>query len=337
MRIVVRVLAAACVLAASATARADVGVELQLNASGQALARQLGLTAGELQRRLRAQVDQLFATAHVDGFLEAFADAAAFSGHGIGVDYACPCDVVVGLSGAGALATDEQLGGPGQLERGVAANLALTAGVGLARWGYPRVTLFANGFYHGDGTAGFDGSVASAGAHVQVQLVLPQERNAALRWRGVAVTTGLELTRWTLGVARPVAEDFRVTGSNMAANVSLASDGRFDVTATTAALPVEVSTGLQLATIFGFYVGAGADLDLGGATLAAAQHGTVMDASARSLGTLAVTGTASHAASPLVARALAGTELELGQFVVFAQVEAAPSLASAGLGLRFAL
>ena len=337
MRILVRILAAACVLAASATARADVGVELQLNASGQALARRLGITSSELQQRIRAQVDQLFAADHVATFLEAFADAAAFSGHGIGVDYACPCDVVVGLSGAGALATDDQLGGSDQLARGVAANLALTAGVGLARWGAPRVTLFANGFYHGDGTAGFDGSVASAGAHVQVQLVLPQARNAAVRWRGVAVTTGLELTRWTLGAARPVSQDFTVRGGSMTADVSLASNGRFDVAATTFALPVELSTGLQLAKILGFYVGAGADLDLGSATLAAAQRGTVTDASDRALGTVAVTGTASHAASPLVARALAGTELELGQFVLFAQVEAAPSLASVGVGLRFAL
>ncbi len=325
-------------LACGASARADVTVGVTLTPDGEALARQLGLTTADLQQRIAAHVDDVFATAHVPEMLRSFSDAAAFSERGLGVDYgSLPRGVVFGIAGTGTLAANDQLGGSNMLARGLAANFAAMAGLNLARWNAPRWTVYANGFYQSAGTDELTGALTSGGAHVQVAAIEPQPSTAVLRWIGVDVTTGVEITQWSLGMDAPISRAFTITGNAQSADVALASSGRFDVTAMTTTLPLEVTTGLRLAGVVATYVGGGVDVDVGQASLTAQTSGNLTDASGHMLGTLAIAGTASRSGTPLVPRALAGTQLELGQFKLFAQVNAAPSLASLGVGIRFVL
>lgn len=325
-------------LACGTSARADVHVSVNLTPDGQAFAQQLGLTPMDLEQRIGARVDEVFATADVPELLRAFSDASAFSERGLGVDYvSVPRGVLFGVAGTGTLAASDQLTGGDRLTRGLAANVAVMAGMNLSRWGYSRWTVYANGFYQSAGTDGLDGDLASGGAHVQLAAIEPAPSSATLRWIGVDVTTGVEITQWSLGMSQPVMRTFSIDGNTQSANVALASAGRFDVSATTTTLPFEVSTGMRFANVLATYVGGGVDIDVGQATLAAQTDGTLSDTSGRMLGTISIAGSASHSGTPVVPRALAGAQLELGQFKIFAQVNASPSLASLGAGIRFVL
>ena len=319
-------------------ARADVTVDLKLNANGQQLAQQLGLTSQQLAQRIAARIDQVFATDRVGSFLQTFADTSAFSGRGLGVDYgSLPDGALFGMSATGALATGNETFTGSPLVRGMAANLALMGGLNLAHWGHPRVTMFANGFYRNASTDELAGGIASVGAHVQIAVIEPQEPQT-VRWIGVDLTTGVEVTRWTLGSTHPIGDSFAIAGSRgQTMEVALDQNGRFDLEAATATIPVEASTGVRVANFIALYVGGAADLSGGAGTVSAATMGELRDAGGRSIGTVAIAGASSRAMSPFEPRALAGAQLELAQMKLVGQVNVAPSLASVGLGIRFVL
>ncbi len=320
-------------LACGTSARADVRVDVRLTPDGEELARERGLTPDQLAHDIADRVSDLFAAVDVGSFLQTFSDTSAFSARGLGVDYASlPRGVVIGLAGTAAFASSDEFAGTTLLAHDVAPNVAAMAGLNLAHWGHPRWTVYANGFYRADSIDQLDGSLASGGAHVQAKLIVPSPPGA-LRWIGVDLTTGLEITRWTLGTSRPLARDLAVDGMDLA----LATAGRFEVSATSSAVPVELTTGVRVVNALALYVGGGIDLDLGEASVTAQTNGELRDASDRSLGTVTIAGGESHAGSPLVPRALAGTQLELGQFKLFGQVNASLTLASVGVGFRFVL
>ena len=88
------------ILLLSATAQADVLVDVRLNAHGEATARQLGITPADLAQRIRGRINELYRTAQVDNYLATFSDTTAFSARGLGVDYvSLPSSVVVGFAG----------------------------------------------------------------------------------------------------------------------------------------------------------------------------------------------------------------------------------------------
>ncbi len=325
------------VLACATSARADVTVDVTLTPDGQALARQLGLTTADLEQRVGAELDAVFATAHVPDLLRALSDASAFSARGLGVDYvSLPRGVLFGIAGTGAITTNDQLAIADRLTGGLVVDLAAMVGLNLARWGHPRWTLFANGYYQSDGTTALEANLASGGAHVQVAVIAPHGPHL-LRWIGLDVTTGVELTRWAVGVSEPIEGAFEVGGGAQSAYVELVSTGRFELAATTTAIPFEVTTGVRLAGLLALYAGGGVDLDVGQATVAAQMTGPLSDAAGHMLGTLTIAGSDRRSGTPLVPRALGGAQLELGQVKVFAQVNAAESLASVGAGVRFVL
>src|ERR1043165_4825663 len=75
-----------CLLLPS-VARAQVTVGVTLNADGQALANQLGITSAELASRIQDQVNAAYDATNVNGFIRSFTDATSFSTRGLGVDY----------------------------------------------------------------------------------------------------------------------------------------------------------------------------------------------------------------------------------------------------------
>src|SRR3954470_21337215 len=94
-------------LAVPAVARADSSVVVTLNAQGQALAQQFGQSEQQMVDKVKAGIDSIYQTAHIEGLLRAFANTAAFADRSAGVAYIVDRgDVTVGALATGALSSD---------------------------------------------------------------------------------------------------------------------------------------------------------------------------------------------------------------------------------------
>ena len=103
------------------------------------------------------------------GLLRAFADVAAFAQRGLGTDVdPDPGDVMIGLAGTG-FQGDIAIGAENALLAGSSVNAAVMVGVNLARWGHPRWTVFANGFYLATTVRALDGDLGGVDLHLRLQ------------------------------------------------------------------------------------------------------------------------------------------------------------------------
>jgi hypothetical protein len=328
------------ILLAASPARAQVTVGVALNAEGDAVATQLGITPAELASQMQGLINDAYGASDVDAFIRSFADATAFSMRGLGVDYASdPESLIVGVGANFAVAAAEQVNATERPTSGLAANIAFMAGLNLSSQGAPRWTVFANGFYRNGSTSSLRGGILSAGLHVQYRLVDPQRDDRAttkaLRWIGIDVTSGIELTRWTLGVQDDIVSEFGVEGSNGTGRVILDSTGTFDMRSTAGTIPLEISTGIRIALLVSVYVGAALDFTAGPGRLDANLNGTLYAGDGREIGTSTITGGGDRSASPFAARVLAGAQLNLWKLKFYAQVNgSATPAASVGFGIR---
>jgi hypothetical protein len=339
-----RVMRAAVVVAAlacAAAARADTTVTVQLTPEGEQLAQQLGVTPAQLAAQVKAEIDDAYQTANIDNFVQSFVDATAFSARGIGVDYASsPKGFVAGFAVNVAAAGDQQLRADERPTAGLAANLAVMVGMNLAEWKHPRWTIYANGFYRNAELERLDGSILSAGAHVQYTIIrAPADGGTGtfVRWIGIAATTGLELTRWNLGTGSDtLSTDFDVGSGNNTANVDVDLTGQLDLRTQAITVPLEATTGLRIMWLATLYAGVGIDFTIGTGDLAANMNGVARADDGRQLGTVAVTGTGGATGSPATVRGLAGLQINLWKLKLFAQLNASQSpAASVAFGLKF--
>jgi hypothetical protein len=327
-------------IAVSAHAHAQIAVDVQLNAQGQQLAQQLGITQAELASRMQNAINVAYGATNVDGFIRSFADATAFSMRGLGVDYASdPNSLILGIGANFAVAASEDVSASDRPTAGLAANIAFMAGLNLASQGAPRWTVFANGFYRNAATDDLRGGLLSGGLHVQYRLIDPQrDRGAvttALRWGGVDITGGIELTRWTLGIDDDISTDFGVTGTSGSANLTLDSTGTFDLRASTVSIPVEVSTSIRIALLLSVYIGAAVDITAGTGKLDTNLDGTLTTSDNRDVGTATITGGGQEDASPLAGRILAGAQLNLWKLRLYLQLNGSTTpAANVGFGVR---
>lgn len=328
------------ILLVATRADAQVAVGVTLNTEGNMLAQQLGVTPAELAMRMQSSINTAYGATNVNGFIRSFADATAFSMRGLGVDYASdPNSLILGVGVNFAVAASEQVNATERPTSGLAPNIAFMAGLNLASQGAPRWTIFGNGFYRNGSTEDLRGGILSAGMHVQYRVFDPQEENGvattALRWIGIDVTAGVEMTRWSLGVDDQITTELGVAGTSGNANLILDSTGTFDLTATTVTLPVEATTGVRIALLLSVYVGVAIDLNAGTGKLDANLNGTLFTTDGRNVGNATITGGGEESASPLAARILAGVQLNLSKLKVYAQVNgSATPAASVGFGIR---
>lgn len=335
-----RAVVVAAVLLVSARANAQVSVTVDLNPEGEMLAQQLGVSAQDLATRIQDQIDTAYDASNIEGFLRSFGDATAFSMRGLGVDYvSMPKNLIVGVGANVAVAASGDYNAEDRPTAGLSPNIGFMAGLNLSEYKRPRWTVFANGFYRSATVSSLQGSISSFGLHVQYRIVHPQADEGvttkALRWTGIDVTTGLEITRWSLGVEDQITTDFAVDGTNGSASLVLDSMGRFDLTSTAATVPVEVSTGVRIALLLSVYLGAAFDLSGGSARLDANLSGTLRTSDDRGVGTTTIVGRGDNTASPAAARVLAGVQLNLWKLKVYGQVNgSATPAASVGFGIR---
>jgi hypothetical protein len=321
-------------------AEAQVTVDVALNAEGDAFASRLGVTPAELAAQMQTLIDNAYGASDVDAFIRSFADATAFSMRGLGVDYASdPNSLVLGVGANVAVAAPERVNAMERPTSGLAANIAFMAGYNLSSRGAPRWTLFANGFHRNASTTSLRGGISSAGIHVQYRLVDPQRDDQAatklLRWIGIDVTGGLEVTRWSLGVNDNIVTEMGIDGANGSGRVILDSTGTFDIRSTAGSIPLEVSTGIRIAMLVSVYVGGAVDLTVGQGSLATNLGGTLYAGDGIVIGTSTITGGGERGASPFAARMLAGAQLNLSKLKVYAQVNgSAIPAANVGFGIR---
>ena len=125
------------VLCSASVGRAD--VEIRLNAEGEQLAAEFGLTADELATQMSDQIDLLYQVTHIEDLLHVMSNTAAFSTRGLGASYDVDRgDRFVGVTAAG-FHGDVGVGVVNEYVAGSLIALALTAGVNVKdRW-----TVFA--------------------------------------------------------------------------------------------------------------------------------------------------------------------------------------------------
>ncbi len=324
-----------------AIAHADATVTVTLSPEGDMLAQQIGVTPAELAMQMKGQIDAAYQANHVDTFLQSFTDATSFSARGIGTDYgSAPSGFLAGIAVNVAAAGNADITSGEAPTAGLAANIAVMVGQNLAEWNHPRWTVFANGFYRNAQTERLDGNILSAGAHIQYRLLEPTDgggAGTAVRWLGLSVTSGIELTRWKLGAGgKSISTAFDVSGSMGSAGLTLDSIGRFDLTSNAVTVPLELTTGLRVALIASVFVGAGIDLTVGNATIDASLDGTMRTSDDREVGTVNILATGDHPGSPGAGRILAGAQVNLWKLKLGAQVNVSLTpAASVGLFARF--
>jgi hypothetical protein len=327
-------------LALVRTAEAEVTVGVQLDAEGEMLANQIGVSPADLAMQMQSLIDEAYGASDVDGFLRTFADATAFSMRGLGVDYASdPNSLVVGVGANFAVAASEQVNATERPTAGPAANLAFMAGYNLSSQGAPRWTLFGNGFYRKGSTRSLRGGILSAGLHAQYRVANPQRDDGPntkiLRWIGIDLSAGIELTRWNLGIQDDITTELGIDGPGGHARVIIDSTGTFDLTSTAATVPIELTTGVRIALLVSVYVGVAADFTAGTGKLSADLAGTLYAGDGTVIGTSTVTGGGDNSASPVAARILAGTQVNLSHIKLYIQVNgSATPAASLGFGVR---
>jgi len=317
-------------------------VTVALSPQGMAAATALGETPQQLSDQIQSQVNAEYQANNVSQFLRQFTDATGFSNRGLGVDYvSAPHSFMIGFAGAASVASSDVLTGTQHPTGGLAANFGVMIGTNLKGWDLPRWTLFANGWYESGSTDKLTGHLSSGGAHLQYRLVQPEQDGGSaivLRWIGIDVTSGIEYTRWTLGVNDSITNNFTIGSGQQAQTVSLASTGKFDLTSQTLTVPIEITTGFRIIELVSVYFGGGVDLTVGKTTVDGDLNGTMTTSDGTNLGTVHITESGSNTGSPAALRGLAGVQLNLWKLKIFVQgnVSQIPA-ASVSFGLRLVL
>jgi hypothetical protein len=336
-----RALLLVTLLAFPAIAHAQSAVTVMLSPQGQALATQAGITETDLEGRIKDQVDSAYDTANINKFLRSFGDATSFAQRGLGVDYmSLPGSFMVGIGAqVGVSSTDELTTDQRPTNGGAAVNASVMIGYNLKDAGHPRWTLFANGFYENGSTDDLSGKIITGGFHVQAKLVEPQADEGAavvVRWGGIDLTTGVELTRWSFGAKDDITQQFSVQGIDQ--QLTLDSTGRFNLTSTAGTIPIELTTGLRILELVSLYVGAGFDITGGKTSVDADLTGTLTTPDKTNIGTVHITETGNNTSSPGQFRGLAGVQVNLWSLKVYSQVNVSQlPAASIGFGVRLVL
>jgi hypothetical protein len=340
------ILALASVLVAPAAARADGDVSITLSSDGEMLASELGIDVAELERRIETQIADAFDTANVEGFLRSFANATSFASRGVGVDYA-PLfrGLELGITANIAAAVDGLEEGDDPVG-GVAPNVSIMGGLNLARWNHPEIVIYGNGFHRNGRLDELSGSITNVGVHGQYHLFYPAKDASTLLflWTGLHLTAGVEMSRWKFAVEDDLERDTTVDGDNGASTtITTTATGRFDLSATSTTVPIEVTTSARILYFAGVYVGGGLDFQVGkaraDATLDGVMQGTrPSDGSVVNMGTAVITASGDASPSPVAYHLLAGLELNLWKLKMFVQATVVPvDGASLAFGLRLKL
>ena len=303
-------LALALCLGGSARAQSlEVLIDIDTSAASQA-----GIDdAAALQSELEGQLDTSLVLADQSAYMEQMADANVLSAKGMGVDYASKFERFIIGGGFGSAVNSAGFtfsrGDAPLPSGGFAFQATVMAGLNLGgfndKQGFgDRVRIYANGLYAPVAGDPFSGELLNYGGHVQLALLNPSgEKNALVRFAGLDLTTGYERSRYvmTLDKGLPIPSG----------DVTWDADGSYRITSDTQSVPVELSTGLKIA-IVSAYIGAAADINLGGGADGQVSLGGPLSADDPStgqtidIGSASVTASASGDAAQITPRGFGG-------------------------------
>ncbi len=340
-------------LAVPSVAYADGDVTITLTPDGEQLAQQLGISTADLEMEAEEQINEAYRINRVDEFLRAFADATAFSGRGIGSDYASFGDgLMFGIAANIAAAVGD--GGLAEQQSdhpvaGVAPNLALTGGLNFKKWNKPKLTVYANAFYNPTSTvANLSGSITSIGLHAQYKLFTPTQgkKSVVFKWGGLDLTAGLEFNRWAFALDSGddiPTQNMPLEGTNGSTEADMSAVGRFELDSTSVLVPVEVTTSLRFLYFFSVYTGVSWAFQAGKTSMGAELVGTLtatdpQDGSDVDMGTAAITVDGNSGPSIGTITALGGLQVNFWKLKLFVQGNFMPvRAASVAFGLRVVL
>jgi hypothetical protein len=319
-----------------------------------AFAAGLGMSTDQLVQQLTTQVNGLFQTANVNGFLKDFQNAQSFSSKGLGVDYASEATLVeAGATLSFASNVDKAYKPSGSYAdppiSGGGANFSLMGGVGLGLIGLDPLMVFGNWFKGSASLGQLDGSYQNWGLHGQLRLLGPSRKMSAVgmlvRWGGIAITSGADYSHLSLSAKKPITSTMSVV-PGAPVTVTSTGDLTFSVDQTTWSVPLEVTTSLRLLSMVTVYGGFGLDWQLGGGSslnigMNANLAGKYNGATYNNLGTATISATGKVDPSPARLREIVGVQLGILDTIrLFLQVNVtggSPMLTSVAGGLRLAI
>lgn len=323
-----------------AAARADStssSITVTLNATGQQLAMEYGQSEQQLIAQAEQGIADIYQTQHLSELLRAFANTAAFSDRGLGADYqADPNTWMVGAAATGALASDVSLGGSSHVVYGAVVNVGVVAGTSLARWDAPSWQAFLAGSYEETTIHGLRGNLVTAGGHAQYKLI-GATSPGTVRWTGLDVTSGFEISRWDVDEVSPITINFKLRGTtpDQVKVIAMASTGTLAVAARTYTVPIELTTGVRFWRVLAVYGGGGLDFTFGSSQITAMLDGTMtMNSDHVPIGTAMITGTGTGGPDLVSVHTLAGLELHTRYFRLFLQGALAPGEEALTFGMR---
>ncbi len=329
------------VLGAVSSARAQ-GVNVTIEPGpGANFSASLGLNIPQLEDQLQTELQDIFNTINPGAYLQAMSDAQAFSTKGLGVDYASnPTFLSVGASGNFTVAFGNDGLQETQKDRpvaGLSANISLMGGVNLGKFS-PRLRdliVYGNFFSYKADVDEMGIRLTNFGAHVQYKILRPKKRRVRqmiLQWGGIDLTGGLEFSRMSIRLARPLPTDIPFGDQNAQnANVVFTGNGRFDLDSTTITLPAEVSTNMRIFYFLTVFGGAGIDLQVGtnkmDVQLSGTLQGTDPQGTTQEIGTATVDVSETAAPNAGKMRFFGGLQVNAWRAKAFVQGNVAPDRA----------
>ncbi len=244
-------------------------------------AAQLGLDTADLEAQLGGAIDDQLNLTDPSTYLAHYANAAAMSTKGMGVDYASnPKKFSAGLS-IGSAVSGVPISfsrGPENLpEGGYAFMAALHAGVNLGlltptsdKDVLDHVRIYVSGLgFEPPASREFQASMYNVGGHLQIKLFGLLD-GAPVEWGGIDLTGGYERSWYKLGLS----QELPITQDVDPATVTWTATGAYDIEATADTIPLELSTNLRVLVVSG-YVGGGVDLVTGSARSEASLSGPI--------------------------------------------------------------
>ncbi len=318
---------------------------------GADFAAQLGIDLTELETRLRDELEGIFQVVQPKNYLRALADATAFSGKGLGVDYASNPQVLsvgagVNISvGFGDKGFDEPRSDQPVL--GLAANFSIMAGGNLEAMGIKgmdKLNVYANYFTRTGSIDQLTATLTNMGVHAQYKLIAPKKRKARkgllVEWGGLDLITGFQYSHIGLRLEEPDLDSdviLQDRGGSGDEDVRFTASGKFDLSMTTYSIPLEAATNLRVFYFVSLFGGVGVDIQVGKSEMDVDLDGTLygIDPTTQQemeIGTAQVTVTEDAEANPGKLRFFGGIQVNAWRAHAFMQVNVAPDQA---VGLTF--
>jgi hypothetical protein len=247
-------------------------------------------------------------------------------------------ELMLGFVANGEIATDASFGDSAHELGGAVFNFGIMAGANLGRWGHPRWTVFANGYYQTESYHGLEGDLTTLGAHVQYA-AMREQQHGWISWLGVDVTSGLEYSTSTIGKADVLPIKFKVenaqgTGGD---HLTMLATGKLTAVARSFTIPLEVTTGIRLVRHIALYAGGGIDVSIASASIDVNLTGdVVVTATQENVGSATVTVNGSATPGVFGVHALAGLQFNLPYSHLYFQGVISQADESVDVGLRVA-